>query len=79
MGRPVEGVVPFLVPLLESLVFASLMMQRRCLALGMVLVRLWVLLVVLVVQQQEPYLCAIALVDPFQMVPLLRHCDLVVG
>ena len=71
--------MPFLALLLESLVSASLMMQRRCLALGMVEVRIWVPLVKLAVQLHQLYLCAIALIDPYQMVLMLQHCGLVVG
>ena len=79
VGHLVEEVVLFPVPHLESPVFASLMMKMRCLALGMVEVRLWVPLVHLAAQQRGLCFCAIALVDPFQMVLMLQHCDLVVG
>ena len=77
MGRLVEEVVLLPVGHRESVASAPLMMQRRGLAPGMVVLPLWVQRAQLVVQH-DPF-CASVLVYPLQMVLMLQYCDLGVG
>ena len=72
-----EGVVPFPVQHQESVVSASLMMQRRDLAPGMLVLPLWVQGAQFVVLH-DPF-CVNVLVYPLQMVLMLQYCGLGVG